>query len=369
MTDRPRGGDDGSMRGNPGVLVALLLAGCGSSTAPFVEPLACGLPAAPSGATFEATEIPCSQRADERLGAMSDAGIGLTSELGLPPGRYALPAGAEPTQLVVFFHGHQNDSCSWRNHLRKVAERGAIGVAMNYSGQTDKVVEPFGFVENWGWFVRSGAADSIAAARYFMDRYPSITEVFNFGASMGGNVSGYAAYSPEAVRADCSKLWDWWVVAEGVHNLTEEYTGIRTVAEQSADPGLQATAQQAQQEIEEENGGTLEDRRPQYEEITNVLHVGELAYLKGVVLVHGTADTIVPFDQSRQMTDALRGQQVPAHLFPVSPSNHAWEGSDTLLVMKTSLDELFRLMDGGTVSDGETPVTCTGTPATPPEAC
>lgn len=356
MTDRPRGSDDVPMRGNPGLLVALLLAGCGSSAAPFAEPLACALPATPPGATFEAIEIPCSQRTDERIGAMSDAGIGLTSELGLPPGRYALPATAEPTQLVVFFHGHQNDSCSWRNHLRKVADRGAIGVAMNYSGQTDKVVEPFGFVENWGWFVRSGAADSIAAARYFMDRYPSIAEVFNFGASMGGNVSGYAAYSPEAVRADCSKLWDWWVVTEGVHNLTEEYTGIRSVAQQSADPGLQAAAQQAQQEIEEENGGTLEEQGDRYAEVTNALHAMELDYLKGVVLVHGTADTTVPFDQSRQMTDNLRAAGVPAFLFAITPSDHAWEGSDTELVMTVGLDELFRLMAGGTVTDGEMPI-------------
>lgn len=341
------------------------MSACGGSAAPPLDtPAFC-----PAPMVLASAEIPCSERSDERILAMSDEGIGLTSALGLPPGRYALPETATPTQLVVFFHGHANDSCSWRNHLRSVAERGAVAVAMNYTGQTDKDVEGFGFVENWGWFVRSGAADSIAAARYFMERYPSITTVFNFGASMGGNVSGYAAYSPEAVRADCSKLWDWWVVAEGVHNLTEEYTGIRTVAEQSADPGLQKDAQRAKQEIEEENGGTLEDRRPQYEEITNVLHADGLAYLKGVVLVHGTADTTVPFDQSRQMTDALRGQRVPAHLFPVSPSNHAWEGSDTLLVMKTSLDELFRLMDGGTVSDDETPITCAGTPATPPQAC
>ena len=34
---------------------------------------------------------------------------------------------------------------------------------------------PWGFVENWGWAVRSGASDSIFAAQYFMARYPSIT--------------------------------------------------------------------------------------------------------------------------------------------------------------------------------------------------
>lgn len=345
-----------SLRWSPVVLLPVLLAGCGaSSPPPDGTPLACGLPV-PAAGVFQAAEIPCSQRSDERILAMSDQGIGLTSGLGLAAGRYALPAAAEPTQLVVFFHGHQNDSCSWRNHMREVAAHGAIAVAMNYSGQADKEVAPWGLVENWGWFVRSGATDSITAARYFMDRYPSITQVFNFGASMGGNVSGYAAYTPEAVRGDCSPLWDWWVVAEGVHNLTEEYTGTRTVAQQSADPGLQKAGAQAQQEIEEENGGTLEELPQRYSEITNVAHAMEMSTLKGVVLVHGTTDSTVPFDQSRQMAENLRLAGVPAHLFAITPSGHAWEGSDTELVMTQSLDELLRLMSGGIVVDGETPV-------------
>lgn len=331
------------------VSTALLLA-CGNSSVtqpagPDI-PLACPAPAAPP----KVAEVPCSQRSDMRLAAMSDAGIGLTSELGLPPGRYALPATAAPTQLVVMFHGHQNDSCSWRNHLREVAARGGVAVAMNYSAQEDRVVPPYGLVENWGWAVRSGTTDSIIAARYFIQRYPSITTVFNFGASMGGNVSGYALISPEAVRADCSPLWDYWIVTEGVHNVTEEYTGARTLA-----PGLVAAAQ-AQQEIEEENGGTLEEVPERYEEITNVLHAQEMSDLKGVVLTHGTTDQTVPFDQSRQMTDQLRAAGVPAHLYPIVPSDHAWEGDSDLQVMKVGLDELYRLMAGGTVTDGETPV-------------
>lgn len=336
---------------NPVLLAgAAVLAGCSAASGP--EPLgpgpACGLPPAPVVAQ---AEVPCSERSDPRLAAMSDAGIGLASELGLPPGRYALPDTAAPTQLVVMFHGHQNDSCSWREHLRAVAARGAVAVAMDYTGQVDREVEGFGFVENWGWFVRSGAADSITAARHFMDRYPSITQVFNFGASMGGNVSGYAAYAPDAVRADCSPLWDWWIATEGVHNLTEEYTGARALA-----PG-NTTAAQAQLEIEQENGGTLEEVPERYAEITNVAHAADMAYLKGAIFVHGTNDTTVPFDQSRQMTDNLRAAGVPVHLYPVLQSDHVWEGDATKQVMKVGLDELYRLMqDGEAVTDGETPV-------------
>lgn len=330
------------------VIVGLLVA-CGNSVPNPAVPLACAIPLPPPG-IYPATEVPCSQRSDPRLAAMSDDGILLTSELGLPPGRYALPATASPTQLVVMFHGHQNDSCSWRNHMRRAADLGAVVVAMNYSDQEDREVPPWGFVENWGWAVRSGAADSILAAQYFMDQYPSIREVFNLGASMGGNVAGYASYFDGAVRADCSPMWDYWVMAEGVHNLTEEYTGARALA-----PGLEAAAQ-AVQEIEEENGGTLEQVPDRYAEITNTAHGQSLGYLRGAVLTHGTNDQTVPFDQSRQMADQLRAAGVPTHLYLVSGSDHVWEGSDTATVMAKALEELFRLMTGGGVSNGETPL-------------
>ncbi len=343
-------------RNRVALLVAVAaLSACGNSQlqAPDqgeLEPLACALPLPSPDTLLAATEVPCDQRSDPRLAEISDEGIGLTSRLGLPRGRYALPPTERPTQLVVMFHGHQNDSCSWRNHLREVAAEGAVVVAMDYSDQADREVEPFGFVENWGWAVRSGAADSILAAQYFMNRYPSIREVYSFSASMGGNVSGYAAYFDGAVRADCSPMWDYWIATEGVHNLTEEYSGARTLA-----PALEAAAM-AVAEIEEENGGTLEEVPDAYAEITNVLHAGALSFLKGAVFTHGTNDSTVPVDQSRQMTDQLRGVGVPVHLYLVNGSDHVWEGNGDAPVMRIGLDELKRLMAGGEVSDGETPV-------------
>ena len=71
---------------------------------------------------------------------------------------------------------------------------------MDYS---DQVQVPS---ENYGWSIRSGAADSIAAARYFMQQYPSIKQVINFAVSMGGNVGGYAVADASAVRADGTPL-------------------------------------------------------------------------------------------------------------------------------------------------------------------
>jgi acetyl esterase/lipase len=322
------------------------------------------------------SEAPCSAFSDERLQAMSDAGIRYTSQLGLANGRYALPDTPAPTQLVVMFHGNHNNSCSWRNHLRRAAqEYGAVAVAMDYTGQ-----ETRGEIENYGWFMRAGAADSIAAARYFLERYPSITQVFAMGISMGANAAGVAIASPDAVRPDGSPLFDYWVAVEGVHNLIEEYLIVRAVAPVVPAGGV------AQQEMEEENGGTLEEVPDRYVEITNVMRAQDMSYLKGAVMVHAIDDGLVPTTQSREMTVALNAAGVPTHLYTVggkgdgeagttatailmdpllgaagqeyeSPfAGHGWEGSDTQLVTRTGFEQLYALMRGATVTPGETPV-------------
>jgi pimeloyl-ACP methyl ester carboxylesterase len=324
--------------------------------------------------TAAVAEVPCSQYSDSRLAQMTDDGIGFTSSLGLASGRYALPATPVPTQLVVMFHGHGNDSCSWRRHLQQVAARGAVGVAMDYTGQRQTPAP------NYGWFVREGAVDSIAAAKHFLAAYPSITRVFAFGVSMGGNSSGLAVASKDAVRADGSPLFDYWVDIEGVNNLTEEYLVARGIAPVNSSGAL------AQREIEEENGGPIEAVPGRYADITNVARARDMKGLEGAVVVNGLDDGLVPTNQSPEMTAALTAVGVPTHQLTVvgrdggesgttataivagpvlgtagqqytSPfAGHGWEGSDTQLVIKTGLDQLYSLMDGAAVVPGETVV-------------
>lgn len=336
------------------VLVAILLVSRGSG----------GPPAA------VAAEIPCAEHSDARLGDMTDEGILLTSTLGLASGRFALPASAAPTQLVVMFHGHLNDSCSWRNHLRRAAAKGAVAVAMDYVRQ-----EP---VENYGWSIRQAAAESIAAAKHFLAAYPTITRVVAYGISMGGNASGVAVASPEAVRADGSPLFNYWVSVEGVSNLIEFYLTYRVVALVNADAALPLRA------IEDENGGTLEAVPERYAEITNLYRTPDMTGLEGAVIVHGLDDGLVSADQSPLMAVALNAAGVPTHLYNVvlkgeaesgttatsialgpvfgavglayeSPlAGHGWEGSDTQLVIKTGFEQLDRLLDGHVVAPGVT---------------
>ena len=355
------------------VLLAAVLAGCGGGVD---TPAAAGPgDGNGNGGGGAALERACALSQDGRLHGMSDAGIGSASARGLPSGRLALPVNPAPTQLVVMFHGNHNDSCSWRNHLRSVADKGAIAIAMDYTGQRTE-----GDIENYGWFVREGAADSIIAARHFLEKYPSITQVFAFGVSMGGNASGMAV-AAGAVRPDgVTPLFDYWVDVEGANNLTEEYLIVRAVA-----PGVAAAAV-AQAEIEEQAGGALEDVPESYAELTNVYRAPDMATLKGAVVVHGVDDGLVSTSQSPEMAAALNAAGVPAHLYTVflrgegesgstvtgmvgepvaegagqtyeSPfAGHGWEGSSTHLVMNTGLEQLYALMAGGTVTPGETPV-------------
>jgi pimeloyl-ACP methyl ester carboxylesterase len=321
-----------------------------------------------------AIEVPCSQHSDTRLASMTDDGIQSTSLLGLASGRYALPQEAAPTRLVVMFHGHGNDSCSWRNHLRQAAARGAVAVAMDYTGQRQTPSE------NYGWFVKEGAADSIAAARYFLAAYPSISEVIAFGISMGGHAAGLAVASPDAVRADGSPLFDYLIDVEGVNNIVEEYFVARGVAPVNSGGAL------AQREIEEEYGGAFESVPQNYIDSTLTLRARDMAAIKGAVIVNAIDDGLVPTDQSPQIAAALTAVGVPTHAFTVvgnggaepgttasaivagplfgaagreyeSPTaGHGWEGSDTHLVIRTGFDQLFALLDGGTVDRGETVV-------------
>lgn len=296
---------------------------------------------------------------------MSDEGIAHTDEIhgaDLPAGRYALPDDPDSaTQMVVMMHGYGNNSCSWRNHLRSVAVRGAIGVAMDYSGQ-----DP---VTNRGWRVLEGAEDSIAAAEYFLSTYPSLEDVFVMGISMGANTAGMAIAHPDAVRVDGTPLFDYWVAVQGVHDFAQLY------ALASATDPLYAGTSTFVEDAEEEAGGTLIEVPDRYLHLTNVARAPEMASLQGAVLVHGADDGTVSYNQSREMATALRAVGVPTEMHTVvgrgseepgttltgealaSPwqlatgtdyptAGHGWEGSDDHLVITAGFERLFALMDG-----------------------
>lgn len=321
----------------------------------------------PAGAT---TTVGCN---DTSTGALP---LSITVDGETADGLYALPD-APPTALVVFAHGYGHTVESWRAHLeRTAANDGVIAVAMNYRGTTIlPATEPGGLPESRGWRVAEGAEDSIAAAQLFEAACSTIETIVMYGVSMGGNASGLAV-AAGATRTGGAPLFDYWIVIEGATNVSETYQEARLVAQSG-----NAFAANAQQDIEEEMGGTFEEVPEVYLERTVVTRADDIAAsgLRGVLLVHGVDDGLVPYNQSREMAAALHASGVAAELYTVltredgtepgttltgtvlgptgqyeSPfAGHASEASTTHTVGTTGFALLSRLLGGEPVQCGE----------------
>jgi hypothetical protein len=137
--------------------------------------------------------------------------------------------------------------------------------------------------------------------------------------SLGGNTSGLIA-AAGATRADGSPMFDWWVDIEGVNNVMETYMEAR-----AASPSAAA-------DIEEETGGSIDEKPEEFQARTNILRVADMkaAGLKGVVLVQGVDDGLVPYNQSQEMFDALAAGGIPAQYFTVTLKDDTSEKETTL---------------------------------------
>ena len=225
-------------------------------------------------------------------------------------GLYALPAG-RPKGLVAFFHGYGHTPESWRWHIeRTAAELGVIAVSMNYRGNREPE-DPDGVR---GWRVREGAEDTNQVVAAFQAACPLRVTVA-YGISMGGNAAGIAV-------AD-SDLYDWLIAVEGAHNVTETYLEARSVAVSGND-----YAEGAYRDIEAGFGGPIEEHPEVYADATNVARAGDIAsHVKGVVLVHGVMDGLVPYNQSREMQAALRALGEPVDFSSVVLRGEAETGT------------------------------------------
>ena len=321
----------------------------------------------PAGATARDAKSPrqrCTDRSNvARLLTLTVKGQKAT-------GRYALPS-KKPTGLAVFGHGYGHTSASWAEHMKRAAKRGVIAVTMDYRGlkispDTDKD----GLPESRGWNAMAGAEDLIAAAQWFENACSSIKKIVLMGVSMGGNMSGLAlALSKDVKRSDGKPLFDYWIDVEGAVNVSETYHEARLVAQSG-----NAYAKKAQADIEAEMGGTFEEKPEAYRDRTVVARIQDIkaSGVRGVVVIHGIDDGLVPYNQAREMATLLGGSEIPTHLFTIgrrsakserettltgyaggqldpnytSPfAGHASEKSTTHIVMVTAFEQLWQLFD------------------------
>ncbi|MHB8606182.1 MAG: alpha/beta hydrolase family protein [Thermoplasmatota archaeon] len=182
------------------------------------------------------------------------------------------PATATPTILVVLCHGHHYTASSLAGRYDGLAAKGAVVVGMDYRG-------PLGFnVEN-------GSEDTVAATQYMLGMFPSVTTVYLFGVSMGGEVSGMAIHA-------APDLYNYWVDDEGLTNLAETWAEATAVGDVSA------------AEIANETGGTPASAPQAYEARSPALLASNFE-LARTVIVHAVWDGRVPYDQGREMAAAL----------------------------------------------------------------
>lgn len=225
-------------------------------------------------------------------------------------GFYAVPT-RTAKGIVVFDHGYSHTAYSWIQHLQQVANRdGVIAIAMDYRFQHDSPpAKGESLPTSRGWRVSEGAEDSIAAAQLF-DRSCHTGGVNTiYGISMGGNTSGLVV-AAKPKRADGKPLFDYWFAIEPAVNMTETWAEASAVAKSG-----NAFAVNAAADIEEETGGTPTTATAAYQSRTVVARIADIAAagLKGVAVVQGVDDGLVPYNQSREIVAALRANRVPTY--------------------------------------------------------
>lgn len=313
------------------------------------------------------TKNPCIDKVDDART------FNLTVEGEKATGRFALPA-KQPKALVVYAHGYGHTSASWVEHMKTSAkEHGVIAVGMDYRGiKISPDSNKDGLPESRGWNAMAGAEDLIAAAQHFDKKCKSIETIALLGVSMGGNMSGLAVAltgANDIKNSNGDPLFDYWLDIEGAVNMTETYMSARALAPANG------TAASAKEDIEAETGGPIESNPEAYQERTVVSRIDDIdaAGLKGVVVVHGVDDGLVPYNQAREMSSLLAQAQIPTLMVTIgakseeserdtsasgyamnnvdpnyrSPlAGHASEKSTTHIVMVTAFDYLWSVLDG-----------------------
>jgi hypothetical protein len=223
-------------------------------------------------------------------------------------GFYAVPK-KTAKGIVVFDHGYSHTAYSWIQHVEQVAARdGVIAIAMDYRFQHDTPpAKGQTLPTSRGWRVSEGAQDSIAAAQLFDRRCHTGGINTIYGVSMGGNTSGLVV-AAKPTRANGKPLFDYWYAIEPAVNVTETWAEASAVAKSGNTFAVNAAA-----DIEEETGGTPQSATSAYQSRTVVARIADIAAagLKGVAVVQGVDDGLVPYNQSREMVALLRANRIP----------------------------------------------------------
>jgi esterase/lipase len=240
------------------------------------------------------------------------AGDGLTI-----PAYLTLPRGKAPKNLalIVLPHGGPaaRDSADFDWWSQALADQGYAVLQPNYRGSAlDRQFLEAGFGQ-WGRKMQTDLSDGV---RYLAkEGIADPTRVCIVGASYGGYAAlAGAALDPGVYRcavavagiADVRRMLDWinsrhW----SKHNRAQRYWDRFMGVSGPADPAVEA--------------------------ISPIRHLNAITV--PMLLIHGRDDTVVPFEQSQLMYDALRGAKKDVQLVKLKAEDHWLSRSGTRLQM------------------------------------
>lgn len=206
--------------------------------------------------------------------------ISLTVDGETATGRVYEPEGGARA-LIVAVHGHDGSASDFPDYMASIVENtGAALVTMDQRSDA-------GAWRTGEWNVWAGWRDTLAATQWYRGEHPGLGPTVLWGWSQGGITSGLAAaYAPPGT-------YDYWVDTFG-------HAGDLTAWLEANLAG-----KQLRPEIERDAGGCIPLTCPQaYIDRSPVLMPGRID-VKRAVLVHGTADTVVPYNSSVEMRAAL----------------------------------------------------------------
>lgn len=262
------------------------------------------------------SDIPPDQVANTRAVAYTAAdGLQIPAYLTLPKGR-----AARNLPLVVLVHGGPaaRDNLEFDWMAQALASRGYAVLQPEYRGSggltADLLRAGYG---QWGRKMQTDLSDGVRflAAQGVIDP----KRVCIAGASYGG----YAALAGGTLDPG---IYRCAVDVSGPSDLKRmvDYSAGRSAAgKRSAiaywDRYMQAEAQ----------------KDPTYAEISPIKHIDKIN--APVLIIHGRDDTVVPFQQSQWMVDAIRAAGKPVEFLPLSGEDHWLSRSETRQQMLTAM--------------------------------
>ena len=216
----------------------------------------------------------------------------------------------KPRALVVVAHGYSWTAATWQTKLRAIAKRDrAIAVAPDFRGLKFKPSE-YGFPKSRGIPLRNAIADLKAYGRHYVKKCKSVKTVVLVGYSIGGIYSGNTLMHHPKRPGGKRRLFDYYVGMEAIEDVFGEFKLANAFKD---DPFIKGAIDDASAEL----GGTIDEKPAAYHRVSPIEHIKAIrrSGIRGVILVHGIDDGLVPYNQAKDMTKALRKGHVKTDLY------------------------------------------------------